>query len=303
MPEIALIPLGAEHPEDVLVLPDGDLLTGVASGHLLRVGPDGSVRPVAETHGMPLGLELLPDGRILVCDSHRGILAVDLVTGSVEALIAAPPAFCNNPAVAPDGTIWFSTSSKRHGLSRSTRDILENIPTGCLMRRDPDGGVDVALDGLAFANGVAVTPDAQAVLVAETGAGRIQRLWIDGPKAGQNDLFVQDLPGLPDNLSVDDQGRIWVALVARNGPDLARLHAAPVMVRKTIAALPGFLRPRGKPFLRVAAFDAAGTVIHDFEGSAERFHTVTGVRVSEGQVYLGTIAGSSLARFTLPVDK
>ena len=43
------------------------------------------------------------------------------------------------------------------------------------------------LDRLMFANGVALGPGDEYVLVNETLAARITRYWVRGPKAGQSD--------------------------------------------------------------------------------------------------------------------
>ena len=41
------------------------------------------------------------------------------------------------------------------------------------------------ISGINFANGVAVSPDQQFVLVNETGSYRVIRYWISGAKQGQ----------------------------------------------------------------------------------------------------------------------
>ena len=56
--------------------------------------------------------------------------------------------------------------------------------TGRLVRRGPDGSVSVVLDGLAFANGVALATDQSWVAVAETAARTVVRHWITGDRAG-----------------------------------------------------------------------------------------------------------------------
>ena len=64
---------------------------------------------VARTGGRPLGIEFAPDGRLLVCDALRGLLWVDPASGAVELVTAevdgVPMRFCNNAAIADDGTI------------------------------------------------------------------------------------------------------------------------------------------------------------------------------------------------------
>ena len=190
--------------EDVVVAtsgPDeGAVFTGTEDGAIHRVGHDGRrVDRVAYTAGRPLGIELLPEGRLLVCDARRGVLAVDPESGTVETLFrdvdGRPMRFCNNAAVADDGTIYVSDSSTVHPIDRWKAEILELTGTGRLLRRTPAGRVDVLLDGLQFANGVALSADESFVAVAETSTRSLARYWLSGPNAGTHDPIVGDLPG------------------------------------------------------------------------------------------------------------
>jgi hypothetical protein len=71
----------------------------------------------------------------------------------------------------------------------------------------------VHLEGLGFANGVALGPDEAYILVNETMFYRITRYWIKGEKSGQTDIFIENLPGFPDNLTYNKNGLFWVALI------------------------------------------------------------------------------------------
>src|SRR3954469_25950315 len=170
--------------EDVLVDPDGWVYTGTEEGTVFRVHPSGRrIEQVGDTGGRPLGLESLPDGRILVCDAHRGLLALDPATGDLETLLTEVDGerllFCNNAAVTADGTIWFTDSSRVWPVEEWMSDLIEHTCTGRLFRRTPDGSVTTVLDGLCFANGVALTSEADAVLVAETGTRTIRRVHLN----------------------------------------------------------------------------------------------------------------------------
>src|SRR2546429_4666237 len=113
LPPLRLVDVGGLGPEDVVVDGAGRVVTGVADGRLLRVDPDsGRVERIADTGGRPLGIELLPDGRLLVCDAPRGLLAVDPQGGAGGTLTGGPLLFCNKAAVAAHRTGWFSHSSR-----------------------------------------------------------------------------------------------------------------------------------------------------------------------------------------------
>jgi len=68
---------------------------------------------------------------------------------------------------------------------------------------------ELLLDELAMANGVALSPNEDFVIVAETAAMRITKYFLKGSRKGQSEVFVDSLPGLPDNLTPDSEG-IWV---------------------------------------------------------------------------------------------
>ena len=108
LPAYDLIPLPGEGPEDVVVGSDGLIYTGLLDGRILSVAPkDGAVREVAKTGGRPLGLEATTDGRLLICDSPKGLLELDIKTGALRSLVthdgAEPLIFCSNVVAAPDG--------------------------------------------------------------------------------------------------------------------------------------------------------------------------------------------------------
>lgn len=69
------------------------------------------------------------------------------------------------------------------------------------------------LENLAFANGVILSDDENFVLVAESLTCRIIKYHLKGPKAGQHEIFIEGLPGIPDNLQSDGQGGFLVTTV------------------------------------------------------------------------------------------
>lgn len=297
--------IGSNGPEDILALTDGALITGNDAGQILRIEPDlKAVTVIAEIGGRGLGLDLLPDGRLVVCNALLGLQAVDMVSGQVEMLVSAiggePLKFCNNCAVAKDGTIYFSSSTTRHGIEGSTKDIVEGRKTGRLFRRNPDGSVDTVLDDISFANGVALSPDESFVLVNSTGEYGIHRAWLTGDRAGQRDMFATDLPGFPDNLSVGSDGLIWCALVTPVTAALKQIERLPGWLRFILAKLPEPKSTQPAKAAYCAAFDWEGTMVHGLEDTSGAFSFTTCAREHQGRVYLGSLHGSNIAYFELP---
>ena len=284
-------------PEDVLVDDDGTVLTGLVDGRVLRVTPDGrSITTVADTGGRPLGLEWLPDHTLLVCDAERGLLQVG-ADGTVRELVTEADGkrlrFCNNAAVAPDGTVYFTDSSARFGVQEWKADLLEHSATGRLLRRDPDGSVAVLATGLAFPNGVALQPDGRRLVVAEMWTYKL--LTMDLPSGELTDWVL--LPGFADNISTGSDGLIWVAVASPRDPVVDLLATKPPVLRKIVWALPDALQPKPKKLIRIQAYDGEGQLVQDLLGTDQDFHLPTGVREHHGTVWLGSLERDYLATF------
>ncbi len=114
------------------------------------------------------------------------------------------------------------------------------------------------LRGLYFANGVAVSPDQTFVLVAETGKYRIRRVWVKEPKAGMDDVFIDNLPGFPDGISSNGKDKFWLALVTPRQPLFDKLMPYPFL-RKVVLRLPRFLQPAPQRYSFVLALDPQGS--------------------------------------------
>jgi sugar lactone lactonase YvrE len=299
-----VVPVPAAGAEDVVVAtsgPDeGSVYTGTDDGAIWRVAHDGSrIDRVADTGGRPLGIELDPDGRLLGCDARKGVLRVDPRTGGVEPVVdrvaGVPMAFCNNAAIAGDGSVWFSDSSTRFGLDHWRDDFVQDTRTGRLLHLTTTGEVEVVLDGLAFANGVALAADESYVAVAETAARTVVRRWLTGPRAGERDLLAADLPGYPDNIARGSDGLIWVSIASPRDPLVERLQRGPMALRRAVTRIPERLQPQPRRTVRALALDDTGRVVHDLDVGADGYHMVTGVREHDGRVWLGSLEEPAIA--------
>ncbi len=288
-------------PEDTIFDDAGNIYTGLRTtpaggGQVARVDPATNVAEVvADVGGQPLGLEWLPDGRLLVCNAPLGLQAVDLDTGTVETIEVQGINFnlCNNAHVMADGTIFVSESSTRYPLDVYMKDLIENTASGRLIRVDPDGSATILIDGLSFANGVVYEPERDLVLVAETATAKIHGIKPDG--SGRT-VFAET-EGHPDNLSIDAEGRIWLAEPSVFNPLLPKLHAAPLAVRKITSSLPAFMQPKPVLCCTVATYDSGGNLLERWEGDPSVYHTATGVRQQNGLAAIGSIEHGSIAVF------
>lgn len=301
---LEVIPLPGWGAEDVAVDGSGALYAGTQEGHLLRVSPDGrTVERIAQTGGRPLGIEVHPEGWLVVCDAHRGVLRVDPTNGDITELVTAiagrPLRFANNCAVAADGTIYFSDSSQYYGLEEFKGDILSHTGSGRLIRRDPDGNLTVLIDDLDFANGVALSTDESFVLVAETGGYRVTRLDLAGPEAGRRSVVIDNLPGLPDNMSTGSDGVFWIAMPSTRNRLLDLLLPRAGFLRTAVWALPERIQPDATRIAWVIGIDGEGEIRHNLQGQGRDFHYVTGVREHDGRLYLGSLVDPGIATIAL----
>jgi SMP-30/Gluconolactonase/LRE-like region len=304
LPAYDLIPLPGEGPEDVVVGSDGSIYTGLLEGRILGVAPtDGTVREVAKTGGRPLGLEATTNGRLLICDSPKGLLELDLKTGVLKTLVThdgvEPLIFCSNVVAAPNGDLFFTISSMRYTVHEWRQDIVENVPTGRVYRRAADGTLTRLMDGLHFANGLVRARDGQSLVVAETAGRRLLRLRLAGPRAGASEV-IAELPGFPDNLGADEDGLIWVAFASEPNPALESLHKLPLFLRRLAARLPESMQPKPSRVAWVVAYDENGACAHDFKWTDGGFSTVTGVCRVGQSVWCGGLHERALMRFDLP---
>lgn len=298
---VTVVPVGGDGPEDVVVDADGRLWTGLVDGRIVRLSPDGGEQTVvADTGGRPLGLHVARDGRVLICDSHRGLLALDPASGRLDVLTdnvrGRPLTFCSNVTETADGTIFFTESTSRFHFEHFLAAVLEARPSGGLYRLTPDGGVETVVPDLYFANGVTVTADGSALVFAETLGRRLSKYWLTGPKAGTVTPLAAHLPGMPDNISTGVDGRIWVALVTPANPAAEGLMPKPPWIRKVIWRLPARFQPKVEPEIWVVGFDPdSGEVVGGVRTKHPDFGGVTGVVETGGRLWMATIEFPALA--------
>jgi sugar lactone lactonase YvrE len=291
-------------PEDVALDAQGRIYTGLDDGRIMRLQADGSRPEVfSNTHGRPLGLAFDANGNLIVADANKGLLAV-APDGSVTILTTSADgvafACTNDLDVAADGTIYFTDASSKYPLSEFTADLLEHRGNGRFFAYDPKTKTTrTLLRALCFANGVAVSPDQSFVLVVETGAYRIHRLWLSGPKQGQSDIFIDNLPGFPDGISANGKDKFWLALVTPRDTALDKLLPHPFL-RKAIARLPKFLQPAPKRYSFVLGLDPSGRVIENLQnGSSDCYAEIANAVERNGALYFGSIGESTIGRYRL----
>jgi sugar lactone lactonase YvrE len=303
---LGAISLGAhEGPEDAAIGRDGALYATTVSGTILRIAEDtAAVSEFARTGGRPLGIEAAADGALLVANAFVGIQRISPlgeVTDLITAIDGEAIQYADDLAVSRDGVVYFSDASKKFGAQASggtyeasLLDILEHGAHGRVIAFDPwSGDARVLLDGLNFANGIALSADERFLLIAETGSYRILRHWLQGPDAGLTEVVLDNLPGFPDNINRGEDGRFWVGLVAPRDAKLDALSDKPFL-RKVVQRLPAFLRPKAVPSSHVIAVNGDGEVLLSLQDPAAAYPTMTGACETRERLYLTRLFGHDL---------
>ncbi len=290
-------------PEDTAVDAQGRVYAGLHDGRVVRVQADDSVETFADTGGRPLGMDFDAAGNLILADAYKGLLRID-PQGRIEVLTTEadglPFAFTDDLDIASDGIIYFSDASSRFQQPDYLLDLLEARPHGRLLSYDPGTGeTRVLLDDLYFANGVALSANEDFVLVNETYRYRITRYWLKGERAGQHEVFIDNLPGLPDNLQGDRKGTFWVALPTPRKADADFLHRHP-WLKAQLAKLPRALWPKAIPYGFAIALDENGKIVrslHDTSGTHLRM--VTSVKPVGDYLYFGSLDNDRIGKLPL----
>ena len=297
--------LGEGHnPEDVALDAEGKIYAGFEDGRIIVLQPDGTQpRVFVNTGGRPLGLIFDRSGNLIVADALKGLLSVNKA-GEIKLLAAEADGekfgCLNDLDVAADGTIYFSEASHKFPMAQHVNDLLEHQPNGRLLAFDPQTlKPRTLLRDLYFANGVAVSPDQTFVLVAETGKYHLRRFWLNGPKAGQSDIFIDNLPGFPDGISSNGKDKFWLALVTPRQPLVDRMLPYP-FVRKMVVRLPKFLQPAPQRYSFVLGLDPQGRVVENLQNDApDCYSQIANVVERNGTLYFGSIGEDTVGRIPL----
>jgi sugar lactone lactonase YvrE len=187
---------------------DGRLWFSDFGAHeVIAVDLEGRGEVIARVPGMPMGLGFLPDDRLLVVSARDGRLLAAGDTGSQETY-AGLSGLSGHP--------WSDMVIDGRGYAY-IGNIGFDFPAaefapGILALVTPDGAARQVASGLAFPNGMVITPDGTTLILAETYGHRLVAFDIaaDGSLTGQR--VWAGLPGaFPDGICLDADGAVWYA--------------------------------------------------------------------------------------------
>ncbi len=295
---------GEVGPEDLDLGPDGLVYFSLLSGSIQRINAQNEIEEWVNTGGRPLGIEFDANGHLIVADAMKGLLSISpekQITVLLQNVDGKDLRYADDLDIARDGKIYLSDASTKfyadvYGTyGASLLDINEHGGHGRLIEFDPQTGKALTLlDGLNFANGVALSHDQQSVLINETGSYRVLRVGLYGEQRGQADVVIDNLPGFPDNLAQGNQGLYWLGLVSPRSAALDALSAYPTL-RKVVQRLPAFMRPKAQNFGHVIAINDAGEVIHNLQDPLGMYGQTTGALEVGERLYISSLHETALA--------
>ncbi|MCV6614743.1 MAG: SMP-30/gluconolactonase/LRE family protein [Cellvibrionaceae bacterium] len=310
--QLEYIDIGDEDgPEDMVADASGAIYASVHSGKILRMGPgEKAFSTWVDTGGRPLGMDFDAVGNLIVADAMAGLLSISTdkeITLLTDKVGESPILYADDVDNGPDGKIYFSDASTRFGAKQSggtyegsLLDVLEHSKSGRVLVYDPaDGSTKIAMDKLSFANGIAMDPAGEFILINETSEYRIHKLWIGGDKAGQSEVVIDQLPGFPDNIVSGEDGRFWFGLVSPRLPLVDKLADKP-WLRKMVQRLPAFIRPAAKKYGHVVAIDSDGKVLASLQDPAGAYPLTTGVLETDQYLYVSSLMATVAARLPKP---
>lgn len=188
---------------------DGRLwLCNWGTGEIVAVDADGDSEILLKIPAtLPYSIDWLPDGRLLVISGREGLLLRQeadgtLVTHADLRELSKSP--WNEIVVDGRGNIYVNGGGSAPAPG-------EHFGPGTIVLITPDGSVRQVAENIAFANGMAVTPDNITLIVAESHANRLTAFDIAEDGGLSNRRVWADLDGFPDGVCLDAEGTAWYA--------------------------------------------------------------------------------------------
>jgi sugar lactone lactonase YvrE len=177
------------------------------AGEIIAVDLDGTREVVGQgPPGFGWSIEWLPDGRLLVTGE---LLMRRESDGSMvqHADLSALAGDWNELVVDGRGNIYVN--------GRCDFEPGPGDPPGIIALVTPDGSVRQVAEGIAFPNGMIVTPDNSTLIVAESFAGRLTTFDIAADGSLSNRRVWAEGIG-PDGICLDAEGAVWTQTLAGN---------------------------------------------------------------------------------------
>lgn len=298
-------------PEDIIFDKQGNLYTGVhnesfTDGKILKIDTSGNSEVFYEAGSWVAGLHFDEKGNLIALSHREGLISISQ-DKSVTVLAKTdesgrPFLIPNGLDIADNGMIYFSNTSEisPYSTKYGRKIIMEMRPLGGLYQYSPKTGqVKTLINGSYFANGVVVSKDQRYLLMAETTKYRVLKYWLVGEKAGETEIFIDNLPGFPNGISIREDGSYWLGFSTKRNEALDKIHPK-VGMKKIVYSLPEFMQPKADPFAMVLNISEQGVVLSSlFDTKGTILKEAGSVKEHNGFLYLGGDLNPYITKYKL----
>ena len=194
---------GLDHPECCAFDKKGYLWAGGEAGQIYRIDQDGKVDQVLCLDSFCAGIAFSPTDELFVCSTKQGIVQIDANGNSsvfADAVAGIRLREPNFPIFDSRGNLYVTDSGDWKGTN------------GRIVRFSKAGdGINLAT-GFGYTNGLALSPADAHLFMVESDYDRVQRLELldGGERVGKIEEYASALHHLPDGLSLDSCGNLYV---------------------------------------------------------------------------------------------
>jgi len=174
---------------------------------VIAVDLEGNNEVMLSVPSFPCCVDWLPDGRLLVVSARDGLVLRREPDGTLvthgDLSRVSKPAAGNELVVDGRGNAY---------VNGGGFDLMAGEPfaPGIVALVRPDGSAGQVADGLAFPNGMLVTPDNATLIVGESYAKRLSAFDIASDGSLSRRRVWADLgDGVPDGICLDAEGAVW----------------------------------------------------------------------------------------------
>jgi sugar lactone lactonase YvrE len=199
------------------------------TGEIVAVDPQGRREVVGQgPPGLGWSIDWLPDGRLLITGEGLTRVEPDGSTVPHADLSVLGVTGFNEIVVDGRGNVYVNGGADFHPD--------EGMAPGIIALVTPDGSVRQVADGIAFPNGMAVTPDNSTLIIAESFAARLTAFDIAADGSLSNRRAWADGVG-PDGICIDADGAIWTGVAPFTDSVVGRVRdGGEVLERVTLDA-------------------------------------------------------------------
>jgi sugar lactone lactonase YvrE len=206
-PELHVLMDGLAFPESPRWHDDRLWFSDWGAHEVIAVDLESRSEVVARVPSFPMCIDFLPDGRLLIVSANEGLLVRQEADGSLVThadLSGLSDHAWNDIVVDRPGNAFVNNIGFDFPGGEFT--------PGIIIVATPDGSVRQVADGVAFPNGMVVTPDDSTLIVAESYGSMLTAFDI-GADGGLSDRRVwAELPGAaPDGICLDAENAVWYA--------------------------------------------------------------------------------------------